>query len=293
MNDSIILTFDLEEWFHLCLADDTIDEWSNHEKRFKDNISFLLELLNSKNIKATFLVLGWIAKEYPEVIKEISTQGHDIGSHSYFHELIYNQSYDQFKEDLNQSLAILENITEKQIEIYRAPAFSINDQTKWALELLIERGIRYDLSLFQGNHSLGGISGIKINEPFFIETSSGTLLEYPISITDILNVSFATCGGGYFRLLPYEIIRQLLKRKSYRMTYFHPRDFDDNQPRIKMSPIKYFKTYIGLKGSKEKLIKLVTDFRAISLSEDLKQRDMTALPIIDIEQLGSQITINE
>jgi len=293
MNDSIILTFDLEEWFHLCLPDDTIDDWSNHEKRFKDNISFLLELLNSKNIKATFLVLGWIAKEYPEVIKEISTQGHDIGSHSYFHELIYNQSYDQFKEDLNQSLAILENITEKQIEIYRAPAFSINDQTKWALELLIERGIRYDLSLFQGNHSLGGISGIKINEPFFIETSSGTLLEYPISITDILNVSFATCGGGYFRLLPYEIIRQLLKRKSYRMTYFHPRDFDYNQPRIKMSPIKYFKTYIGLKSSKEKLIKLVTDFRAISLSEDLKQRDMTALPIIDIEQLGSQITINE
>ncbi|MBT3993841.1 MAG: DUF3473 domain-containing protein, partial [Gammaproteobacteria bacterium] len=130
-------------------------------------------------------------------------------------------------------------------------------------------------------------------EPFFIETSSGTLLEYPISITDILNVSFATCGGGYFRLLPYQIIRQLLKRKSYRMTYFHPRDFDYNQPRIKMSPIKYFKTYIGLKSSKEKLIKLVTDFRAISLSEDLKQRDMTALPIIDIEQLGSQITINE
>jgi peptidoglycan-N-acetylglucosamine deacetylase len=293
MNDSIILTFDLEEWFHLCLADDTTDKWSSHEKRFKENIDFLLELLNSKNIKATFLVLGWIAKEYPEVIKEISTQGHDIGSHSYFHELIYNQSYDQFKEDLNKSLAILEDITEKQIEIYRAPAFSINDQTKWALELLLERGIRYDLSLFQGNHSLGGISGIKINEPFFIETPSGTLLEYPISITDILNVSFATCGGGYFRLLPYEIIRQLLKRKSYRMTYFHPRDFDYLQPRIKMSPIKYFKTYIGLKNSKEKLIKLVNDFRAISLSQDLKQRDMTDLTTIDINQLGSQKIINE
>ena len=293
MKDSIILTFDLEEWFHLCLADDSIDEWINHEKRFKENIDFLLELLNSKNIKATFLVLGWIAKEYPEVIKEISTQGHDIGSHSYFHELIYNQSYNQFKEDLNKSLTILENITEKQIEIYRAPAFSINNQTKWALELLIERGIRYDLSLFQGKHSLGGISGIKINEPFFIETSSGTLLEYPISITDILNVSFATCGGGYFRLLPYELIKQLLKRKSYRMTYFHPRDFDYFQPRIKMSPMKYFKTYIGLKSSKEKLIKLITDYRAISLSQDLKQRDITGLATINIEQLGSQTIINE
>lgn len=286
MHDSIILTFDLEEWFHLCLDDD-ITSWNKYEMRFKGNMEYLLEILENNNTKATFLVLGWIAKKYPEIIKEIHKKGHDIGSHSYAHELIYNQSYSEFRNDLKKSKNILEDIISDEVQIYRAPAFSINNETVWALDILAENGIKYDLSLFQGKHSLGGISGINIDEPFFIDTNSGKILEYPITITNLLGISFATCGGGYFRLMPYTLIKKLLQERNYTMTYFHPRDFDYGQPRISMPLFKYFRIYTGLKHARKKFNTLLKNHKMMSLSMDLQERDMDKIRTIDANQLGN------
>ena len=289
MKDSLILTFDLEEWFHLCLPDDDISSWPYREKRFKANVEDLLEILAARNIKATFLVLGWIAEEYPETISEIFKMGHDIGTHSYAHELIYKQSYDEFTEDLLKSKNILEEIIGNEVNIYRAPAFSINNQTIWAFEILAENGIKYDLSLFQGRHSLGGIAGIKIEEPFVIRTNSGDLIEYPISVSNLFNLSFATCGGGYFRLIPYTLIKRLLKDRDYKMTYFHPRDFDYDQPRISMPIIKYFKTYVGLKNARKKFITLLDNHNMIALSTCVKTMPKRDMRIINIDELSKNL----
>ncbi len=285
MNKTLILTFDLEEWFHLCL-DDTTSSWDKYERRFEKNTDYLLEVLDQNNVKATFLVLGWIARQYPEIIRKISENGHDIGTHSNLHNLVYEQSLKEFEKDLVESLNTLEEVISKKILIYRAPAFSINTQSKWALEIIAKNGISFDLSLFQGHHTLGGISGKKINEPFYINTQSGKILEYPMSITKILGLTFATCGGGYFRLLPFSITKALLHHSEYKMTYFHPRDFDYGQPRLPMSAIKYFKTYVGLLSSKSKFKKLLENFNPISLSEDLRTRDLDKLKIIELESLG-------
>ena len=286
MNNSLILTFDLEEWFHLCL-DDEPASWDQYENRFEKNTNYLLEILNDHGVKATFLVLGWIAKKYPKLIKEISENGHDIGSHSNLHELIYNQSIKEFEADLKESLKILEDIISKKITIYRAPAFSINSSSKWALDIIAENGIKYDMSLFQGHHSLGGITGEKIDEPFYINTSYGRILEYPMTLTKILGLSFATCGGGYFRLLPFSVMKTLLNHNEYRMTYFHPRDFDYEQPRVSMPTLRYFKTYVGLSSSRSKFKKLLNNFSPISLSEDLRSRELGKLRTIELERLGN------
>ena len=285
MNKSLILTFDLEEWFHLCL-DEAPSSWDKYERRFEKNADYLLETLDQNNVKATFLVLGWIARKYPEIIRKISENGHDVGSHSNVHNLVYEQSEEEFEKDLTESLKILEDVTSKKISIYRAPAFSINTQSKWALEIIAENGINCDLSLFQGHHSLGGIAGKTIDEPFYINTQSGKILEYPMTLTKIFGLTFATCGGGYFRLLPFSIIKALLKQNEYRMTYFHPRDFDYGQPRISMSAMKYFKTYVGLLSSKSKFQQLLENFNPISLSEDLRIRELDKLQIIELESLG-------
>ena len=285
MNKTLILTFDLEEWFHLCL-DDVSSSWDKYEKRFEKNTDYLLEILDQNNVKATFLVLGWIARKYPQIIRKISENGHDVGSHSNVHDLVYEQSEEEFEKDLLESLKILEDVTNKKILIYRAPGFSINTQSKWALEIMAENGISCDLSLFQGHHSLGGISGKRINEPFYINTQSGKILEYPMSLTKIFGLTFATCGGGYFRLLPFSITKLLLSQNEYRMTYFHPRDFDYGQPRLSMSAIKYFKTYVGLISSKSKFKKLLEDFNPISISEDLRTRELDKLQIVELESLG-------
>jgi len=285
MNKTLILTFDLEEWFHLCL-DETTSSWDKYERRFEKNTNYLLEILDQNNVKATFLVLGWIAKQYPKIIRKISENGHDIGSHSNLHKLVFEQSEEEFKEDLIESLKILEDVTSKKISIYRAPAFSINFQSKWAFEIIAKNGISCDLSLFQGRHSLGGISGKKIDEPFYINTQSGRILEYPMSLTNILGLTFATCGGGYFRLLPFSITKKLLRQNEYSMTYFHPRDFDYGQPRLSMSAVKYFKTYVGLLSSKSKFKKLIENFNPISISEDLRVRELDKLKVIELESLG-------
>ena len=133
---------------------------------------------------------------------------------------------------------------------------------------------------------MGGIKGNSVNEPFFINTDFGKLLEYPMSVTRFLGLTFASCGGGYFRLLPFPIIKNLIKDKSYNMTYFHPRDFDNNQPRINMPPLRYFKTYVGLSSSKLKFKKILDTFDAISVSQDLKRRDLSSSKVIDLEHLG-------
>ena len=286
MNKTLILTFDLEEWFHLCL-DDLTSSWDKYERRFEKNTDYLLEILDQNNVKATFLVLGWIAKQYPEIIRKISENGHDIGSHSNNHGLVYEQSEQEFEADLIESLKILEDVTSKKISIYRAPAFSINVQSKWALEIIAENGISCDLSIFQGDRNLGGISGEKIDEPFYINTQFGKILEYPMSLTKILGLTFATCGGGYFRLLPFSITKALLRKNDYKMTYFHPRDFDYGQPRLSMPAIKYFKTYVGLLSSKSKFKKLLENFNPISISEDLRIRELDKLQIIELGALGS------
>ncbi len=285
INKSLILTFDLEEWFHLCL-DDEPPSWDKYERRFEKNVDYLIETLDQSNIKATFLVLGWIASKYPKIIRKISENGHDIGSHSNIHDLVFQQSEKEFEKDLIESLKILEDVTGSKISIYRAPAFSINARSKWALEIIAANGINYDLSLFQGHHSLGGISGKTIPQPFYINTGSGKILEYPMTLTKILGLTFATCGGGYFRLLPFGLIKALLKRNEYKMTYFHPRDFDYGQPRISMPALRYFKTYVGLSSSKSKFQKLLEDFSPVSLSQDLKVRELDKLQTIELKSLG-------
>ena len=255
-----VLTFDIEEWFHIKFDNEFLDDsklLNSFEKRLDLNMKIILDLLDEHNQKATFFCLGWVARRYPHIIKEIDVRGHEIGCHSDLHKLLYTFSINEFEKDLLNAIRSIELIINKKVELYRAPAFSITSKNKWVFDILAKHGIKIDCSVFPAKRDFGGLDDFDSSKPSIIKTSNNKLLkEFPINIfrTKIKDLIFS--GGGYFRLLPYFIIKNMMNQSDYVMTYFHPRDFDIGQPIIKnLSISRRFKSYYGIKSSRKKLNK--------------------------------------
>jgi len=264
-----VLTFDLEEWFHLLDNPSTDNEssWGNFEYRLRDNLDRILKLLDESENIATFFCLGWVARKYPSIVKEISSLGHEIGSHSDAHQLIYRYDRNFFSNDLEISIKSLEDLTGKKVIAYRAPGFSLLSETMWVFEELAMQGIEIDCSIFLGNHSHGGRVEAFGNYPLVINIDGKKIKEFPINSFKFLFKEVAFSGGGYFRFLPYQVIKRLMYRYGYIMTYFHPRDFDKGQPVLKdLSYYRLFKSYYGLKYSFPKAEKFLSDFDFVSLT---------------------------
>ncbi|MEK8017391.1 MAG: polysaccharide deacetylase family protein [Candidatus Parabeggiatoa sp.] len=281
-----ILTFDIEEWFHILDNPFTADEtkWNRFESRIHNNVDNLLDLLSSKNKKATFFILGWIAKKYPEIVKKIDALGYEIGTHSNNHRLLYQQSRQEIVNDLRSSINRLEDITGKSVYAYRAPGFSIMKENTWVFEILIEHEIQIDCSIFPTTRAHGGFKEFSLDKPCLIEINGQTIKEFPLNLFHfgILNIVFS--GGGYFRVLPYFLIKDLIKRSKYVMTYFHPRDFDPQQPMIKeLSLNRKLKSYYGLSNALQKLEKLVDDFEFLDLNSADKLIDWNTTKVLKLD----------
>lgn len=265
-----ILTVDLEEWFHLldCKEVGEADQWLGLESRVVENTHRLLDLFDQHSVKASFFVLGWVAEHYPALIRQIQTRGHEIGCHSHWHTLVWTQTPEAFRQETLRALNTLADTTGQPIQMYRAPGFSIRSDCLWAFEILAELGITLDASVFPGRHAHGGLGQRYPATPFRLETPSGPLLEFPVSLARVGPLDFAYAGGGYFRMLPEWAIRYPFRTRPYTMTYFHPRDFDPGQPRLQgMGASRSFRAYVGLSHSAQKLSNLLKEFRGISIGE--------------------------
>lgn len=275
-----ILTFDIEEWFHILdnKSTQTEKEWLNFESRIHQNMNVIYKILDNRNVKATFFCVGWIAEKYPEIIKEISNRGYEIASHTRMHQLVYSQSPKQFKTDVAHSIHTLEDLTGKKVKYFRAPGFSLTEETKWAFETLVELGIEIDCSIFPAARSHGGFPSYGMPYPSILELNGVQIKELPINYSSIFSKSLIFSGGGYFRLLPYGLIKKWTNQSDYVMTYFHPRDFDKDQPIIKdLSLFRKFKSYVGISKTESKLDKWLSDFKFIDIN--------TANNLIDWEQV--------
>ena len=265
-----ILTFDIEEWFHILDNDSTKTEkeWSNYAYRLDANMDRIFELLDRKDQKATFFCLGWVAREFPHILKKINDMGFEIATHSDKHQLVYEQNKNEFKQDLELSIKSIEDIIGKKVTTYRAPGFSIMEENKWVFEELINQGIEIDCSIFPAKRSHGGFESYGSAKPSLLELNGRKIKEFPINLFNILNKNMIFSGGGYFRLLSYPMIKYMMSRSEYVMTYFHPRDFDATQPMInELSAFRKFKSYYGLSSSFTKLERLITDYEFIDLRE--------------------------
>ena len=179
-----ILTFDIEEWFHLLDNESTRTEkdWLKYESRIFQNMEKIFLILENSNCSATFFVLGWMAEKYPEIIREISDRGYEVASHTHFHQLAYTQDKKTFFYDVEKSIKTLEDCTGKNITSFRAPGFSITENNKWAFEVLYELGIRKDSSVFPAARAHGGLPTYSSATPSIIEYNGIKLKEFPINI---------------------------------------------------------------------------------------------------------------
>jgi len=263
-----VLTFDIEDWFHLLDNDSTrtVSQWGSFVPRIEANVDRILDLLSAKGQQATFFCLGWIAEQHPDVIRRIDAMGHEIGSHTYSHQLVYEQTTEEFKRDLAKSVTVLEDLTGKKVRSFRAPGFSATEDCTSMFDTLAEFEIDVDCSIFPADRAHGGFRDFASAEPVTIECRGARIREFPLNIFRFQGRRIVFSGGGYFRLLPYWAIRGMMQRSGYVMTYFHPRDFDPNQPVIAdLSRSRRFKSYVGLSSAFKKLERLISDFRFVDV----------------------------
>ena len=265
-----ILTFDIEDWFHILDNPNTKDiaQWNAFESRLQLGVDRILNILNDRNLKGTFFILGWVGEKFPSVVKKIDSLGHHIGTHSYAHQLAYTQSRQEFNLDLVKSLDILESIVGNKINAYRAPGFSIVEDNLWAFESLVENGIEIDSSIFPAGRAHGGLPNFSESKPCLTKILNKELKLFPINSKEVMGRNFIYSGGGYFRLFPSFLLRNWFKNSDYVMTYFHPRDFDPEQPVLEgLSSFRRFKSYVGLGTSLKKLELILDENKFISLDD--------------------------
>lgn len=280
-----ILTFDIEDWFHILDNPSTknIEQWEKFDSRIRIGLDNIFDILDNTENSATFFVVGWMAEKHPNIIREISEKGFEIGSHTHLHQLAFNQDRESFYSDVEKSIKTLEDCIGKKITCFRAPGFSITQENLWTFEILHELGISIDCSVFPAIRAHGGLSSYSPAVPSILKYNGIELKEFPINSYKILGQSLVFSGGGYFRLLPYNFIQSFTEKSDYIMSYFHPRDFDYQQPIIPgLSLNRKFKCYVGLKHCKLKLEKWLSDFEFIDLKRAKEKIDWDRSPTVNL-----------
>ncbi|HIQ27557.1 MAG TPA: DUF3473 domain-containing protein [Sulfurovum sp.] len=284
-----ILTFDIEDWFHILDNESTKSEkqWKNFESRLEHNMDKIFKLLDDNKQDATFFCIGWVARNHPKIIEKIDALGYEVATHSDLHQLAYEFDRKRFRNDLEMSIKSLEDIIGKKVTTYRAPGFSVKEENLWVFDELLEQGIEKDCSVFPAKRSHGGLEKFGYAQPAYIEREKGSLKEFPINTYNIFGNNLVFSGGGYFRLFPYPVLKYFMNRSDYVMTYLHPRDFDPEQPMLEgLSAFRRFKSYYGLDTSLEKLEKLIQDFHFISLKEADQSIDWSNAKKIRLDGAG-------
>jgi polysaccharide deacetylase family protein (PEP-CTERM system associated) len=218
-------------------------------------------MLDDHQTKATFFTLGWIAERYPDVVRRIVKNGHELASHGYGHERASDQTPESFYADVNIAKLILEDLSGHEVKGYRAPSFSIGEMNLWAFECLEKAGYRYSSSIYPIRHDHYGMP----NAPRQAH-AIGNLTEIPATTLRFMNRNWPASGGGYFRLMPYSLSRWMISRinrvdEMPAVFYFHPWEIDVDQPRVAGVGLKTrFRHYVNIHRMEHRLRRLLSDF---------------------------------
>jgi polysaccharide deacetylase family protein (PEP-CTERM system associated) len=259
------MTIDVEDYFQVSAFAPYINrtEWDSRECRVERNIHAILEMLAAQDTHATFFTLGWIAERYPQLVRHIVDNGHELASHGYAHQRASEQTPEVFFDDIDRAKKMLEDLSGQEIQGYRAPSFSIGKGNLWAYDTLLEAGYRYSSSIYPIAHDHYGMP----DSPRFAYEVRPGLTEIPITTVRLLKRNFPSSGGGYFRLLPYPVSRWLLQHVNTHdqqpgIFYFHPWEIDPGQPRIAgINRKTRFRHYVNIGQTQARLNRLLADFK--------------------------------
>lgn len=278
------LTVDVECWFHAHHMRSIAPKstWHNQPTRIVQDMERLLDLMRVHEVKATFFVLGWVADHFPEVVRMIDREGHEIGTHGYHHDLITEMSPAVFEEDLLRSLEAIGRSTTQRIRGHRASNFSIVPSTLWALDILAKHGFEYDSSVFPIARKRYGMPDYPNRFPHTVRLDGGrSIRELPMSTMRVAGKIMPVAGGGYLRLYPSQVTERFIERQNLRglpaMVYLHPWELDMAQKKHYLGPLKTFQHYVNLSSTEWKLNRLMQRFDFGTISETMEMPRLQSL----------------
>lgn len=283
-----LLTFDIEEWYLNHQKDGPKEKYIEYD-RYLDSI---LNKLDERKLKATFFCVGEMGRLFPDVIKKIQAKGHEIGCHSNIHTWLNKMTEAECREDTHRAVDSLEQCSGEKVKSYRAPAFSIGENNKWAFEILAENGIERDASIFPAARDFGGFPHFGQKTPCVVEFNGIRLKEFPVCTTRVIGKEMAYSGGGFFRFFPLSFVKKEMKKSEYAMCYFHIGDLVPESSKVKTKEeyeayykepgtlkaryVRYLKTNLGKKNAFQKMMRLIDEMEFVGLrdADEIKNWDL-------------------
>jgi polysaccharide deacetylase family protein (PEP-CTERM system associated) len=271
---SHFFTVDVEEYFQVRALESVVSrgEWLSRPSRVADSVDALIAVLERRQTRGTFFVLGWLAQHRPEVVLAIARAGHEIASHGFWHERVTTLNRAAFREDVRSSKLALEDLLGTPVVGYRAPNFSIIPGGEWAFDILLEEGYVYDSSLFPIRRRGYGYPAAR-RGPHLIQRPAGRLAEFPLATTNIFGYPLPAAGGGYLRQFPFSVIRRAFREATDRSEpttfYIHPWEIDPGQPRLPVSNLNRVRHYRGLENALPRIERILEEFRFAPIAEYL------------------------
>lgn len=289
-----IITFDTEEWYTEFKGLQRPEEYALFDEKFDQ----ILESLDRKGTKGTFFCVGQLAVHFPDVLKKIQRNGHEIGCHSNVHNWLNKMTYEECLADTKTAVDAIEQCIGEKVLSYRAPAFSIGKKNLWAFDILAECGIERDSSVFPAARDFGGFPDFGQHKPCIVRHNGISIKEYPIPMTTVLGKKVAYSGGGYFRFFPLGFVRNTMNKSDYAMTYFHIRDLlvesksvmtkeryeavFKEKGTLKARYMRYFKSSVGKKQAMSKLLKLIEQVDFVNLAEAERTIDWKEASVVEL-----------
>ena len=306
-NDRISNAFsiDLEDYFHTEVASGAVShsDWDTMPSRVVPGMSRMLDLLEEHDTRSTVFVLGWIARRYPSLVRQIAERGHEIACHSDLHRAVFRLDPKVFYEDTRRAKESIEDAAGVIVRGYRAPSFSLIAGTEWAFDILYELGFQYDSSINPVWHRFYS-NPHAARHPH--QVGQSRLLEIPVASWRIAGVNLPVGGGAYLRLLPWSYTRwgltSINRREHSPFTiYVHPWEIDPYQPRMKLNWHSHIRQHWGVSTMEERIARLLESFHFVPISEAYAQsfavssafeRDPSQLPHLASTAAGLNVSTN-
>lgn len=289
-----LLTFDIEEWYLNYQRSGPKEKYVEYDRY----LEAILDKLDDRKLKATFFCVGEMGKSFPEVIRKIQQRGHEIGCHSNIHTWLNKMTETECCEDTHRAVDSLEQCIGEKVQSYRAPAFSIGENNKWAFEILAENGIERDASIFPAARDFGGFPNFGQKTPCVVEYNGIRLKEFPVCTTQVMGKEMAYSGGGYFRFFPLAFVEKQMKTSPYAMCYFHIGDLVTESHGVQSKEeyeayfkepgtlraryVRYLKSNLGKKNAFQKMMQLIDDIEFVNLQQVDEAIDWAATTVVTL-----------
>ncbi len=287
-----VFSIDVEDWFHILDVPSTppLEQWDKLPSRVERNFFRMLEIAAEYDVRCSCFFIGWIAQRFPGLVKAAVSAGHEIASHGFSHQLAYKMTPQEFYEDAARAKNVLEQNGGVRVLGYRSAGFSLTPENTWVFDELLRAGYRYDASVFPAYRAEGGWQHSEI-DPYEVKRPGGNLVEFPMTTEKVLGRQICFFGGGYLRLFPTSTVLRMTDRVLEQgrpvIFYVHPREIDPAQPRLQMSAMRRFRSYVNLGTTESKIRRILEayDFQTFAnimaankKSEVQKVRKLEAIP---------------